>query len=282
MLRHIVIAAWRNMAANKLISAIAILGLSVGIAAALLMALVVRNQTSFDHFIPGHERVYMLADADFQPGYKSDCLCENNEYDDAAFFGSKIPEIQDSTRVFLTPSKQSFLGAPTKLRHGAVEAEEAIYWADPNVFDLLPLPVLHGDLASALQRPDGIVLPKTMAEKYFGRDDVVGQIIFRERSSHGGASSDPGLAAPGYDAAKWRVCVVTFALFRSLASRPQDRHAGSEGATHQLYRIHSLLAVQAGHQSGCGCEALLRPEYAATTKSSYKFSPSATGSAQPF
>ena len=42
---------------------------------------------------------------------------------------------------------------------------------------LLRLPVLHGDLNTALARPDGIVLPETVARKYFGRDDVVGQII---------------------------------------------------------------------------------------------------------
>jgi len=36
MVRHVIIAAWRNMEANKLISAIAILGLGVGIAASRL------------------------------------------------------------------------------------------------------------------------------------------------------------------------------------------------------------------------------------------------------
>ena len=50
MFRHYLIAAWRNMAANKLLSAIAILGLAAGIAAAILMALVIRNQMSFDAF----------------------------------------------------------------------------------------------------------------------------------------------------------------------------------------------------------------------------------------
>ena len=57
MIRHYLIAALRNMAANKLITAIAILGLAVGMTVALLMTLVVRNQLSFDHFIPNNERI---------------------------------------------------------------------------------------------------------------------------------------------------------------------------------------------------------------------------------
>ena len=54
MIRHLLIAAFRNMAANRLLSAISIMGLAVGIAVAILMGLVVRNQMRFDHFIPGH------------------------------------------------------------------------------------------------------------------------------------------------------------------------------------------------------------------------------------
>jgi putative ABC transport system permease protein len=178
MVRHILIAAWRNMMANRLISAIAILGLSVGIAAALLMALVVRNQMSFDHFIPGHARIFMMVNDDIiSKGQPIPCLCDTLDHDAAAFFGSRIPEIQDSTRLYLTGAGGPHEITPTVLRHGIVTAEEVIYWADPNVFDLLPLPVLHGDLATALRRPDSIVLPKATAEKYFGRDDVLGQVI---------------------------------------------------------------------------------------------------------
>ena len=39
------------------------------------------------------------------------------------------------------------------------------------------LPAIAGDLASALQQPDGAVLTRRMARKYFGRDDVVGETI---------------------------------------------------------------------------------------------------------
>ncbi|HWY64060.1 MAG TPA: hypothetical protein VNX61_02520, partial [Rhizomicrobium sp.] len=61
MLRHFLITTWRSLEANRLQSAIAILGLSLGIAAAILDGLLIANQLSFDHFIPGHENVYFAA-----------------------------------------------------------------------------------------------------------------------------------------------------------------------------------------------------------------------------
>jgi hypothetical protein len=72
MLRHIIIATWRNMAANRLISTIAILGLAVGIAAALLMSLVMRNQLSYDSFIPGYDRTFLAVSQFIGPGRPAD------------------------------------------------------------------------------------------------------------------------------------------------------------------------------------------------------------------
>ena len=183
MVRHIIIAAWRNMAANKLISAIAILGLAVGIAAALLMAAVIRNQLSFDHFIPGRERTYIAVTRDNPRHVKlAPCpavpLCQRGAPTLAAKLKLAAPEIEAITRLAYTEGANG--DEPLTLQSGAVTGQEMLYWADPNAFDVLPLPVLQGNLATALAHPDGIVLPRAMARKYFGRDDVVGRSIALE------------------------------------------------------------------------------------------------------
>ncbi len=65
------------------------------------------------------------------------------------------------------------------LRHGKVEAHEhRFYWADPNFFQILPLPAVAGDLkTSAFERPDDLVLTRRMARKYFGRDPPAGETL---------------------------------------------------------------------------------------------------------
>jgi putative ABC transport system permease protein len=169
MLRHIFIAAWRNMAANKLISAIAIGGLSIGIAAAILMGLVVRNQMSFDQFLPDQERTYIVTVGDsFAYFGGTPGVGTSTEARTAETLRLNIPQIESVTRL-------DHGGA--KIRTGQTSANELVVWADPNMFAVLPFPVLYGDATTALGRPDGVVLPRLLAQKYFGRDNVVGEAI---------------------------------------------------------------------------------------------------------
>ncbi len=179
--RHIITVALRNLAVSKLISAISIFGLAVGIAAALLMAAVVRNQLSFDHFIPGHERTYIALGRD-NPKLNAKLApcpvipyCLRGDPSLAPKLKLAAPEIEAIARLAYTRGANG--DEPLKLQAGTVVGEEMLYWADPGVFDVLPLPVMYGDLVSALARPDGIVLPQAVARKYFGHEDVVGNTL---------------------------------------------------------------------------------------------------------
>jgi putative ABC transport system permease protein len=60
MLRHYLIAALRNLRRNKLYAAINIVGLAVGFAAAILISLYVRHETSYDAWLPSSDRTYLL------------------------------------------------------------------------------------------------------------------------------------------------------------------------------------------------------------------------------
>src|SRR6185312_6555754 len=68
MLRNYLVTALRNLGRNWLYGAISILGLAVAFAAALLIAQFVRNEFSYDHWIPGYQRVYKLTDELHSPG----------------------------------------------------------------------------------------------------------------------------------------------------------------------------------------------------------------------
>ncbi|HEY5410881.1 MAG TPA: hypothetical protein VIJ94_09155 [Caulobacteraceae bacterium] len=54
MLRNYLVTALRNLARNRLYAGISILGLAVAFAAAILIAQFVRNELSYDHWVPGH------------------------------------------------------------------------------------------------------------------------------------------------------------------------------------------------------------------------------------
>jgi putative ABC transport system permease protein len=161
------IAAWRNLARTRFYSAIGILGLGLGLCVTLIVGLIVRSETTFDHFIPGYEHIYLagavLVPTEHPPLYNAETPSWV-----AGALGTRFAAIEAVSRVSLQQ---------VRLQQGRVAANETIYWADPNVFDILRLPSIAGNLASAMQRPDSIVLTRSMARKYFGRDAPLGETL---------------------------------------------------------------------------------------------------------
>src|SRR5580693_5877874 len=169
MLRNYLITVLRNLLHNKLYAGINIFGLAVGFAAALLIAAVVRREHSFEQFIPGYQSVYRLS-TELGADTSDDVRGPLAEELKLAF-----PQIRTIASL-----RKDF--GSSSLRRGDIEAiEPGLYWSDPEIFDVLPLPAVAGDLRTALQTPDGLVLTKRMARKYFGTDTPLGQTIEIDR-----------------------------------------------------------------------------------------------------
>ena len=167
MFRNYLMAALRNLARNRLYSGINIGGLALGFAAAILIGLFVRDEFSYDSFIPGHQHVYRVAEIRVVPG-RGPIFVPSGPPGVAAWIKLDFPEVQSVARL---------VSEQVGLRHGNFEASEDIAWADPDLFEVLPLKVFAGNLRTALQRPDAIVLTRQMARKYFGRDNPIGETI---------------------------------------------------------------------------------------------------------
>src|SRR5689334_13475611 len=125
MFRHLTIAALRNLAANRLQSAIAIVGLSIGITAALLMALVVRNQLTYDHFIPGYERTYLLVSKSMPPG-TTPRYNEVTEANLSDLIKLNIPEVETLTRL-MQPQANALGEKTIEFKRGQISAQETLY-----------------------------------------------------------------------------------------------------------------------------------------------------------
>jgi putative ABC transport system permease protein len=166
MLRNCLAAALRHLGRNRLYVAISVGGLAIGLWGALIAGLTIRSQYTREHFIAGYDHVYQVIGLIDLPGFRLYQPSSHNRI--AGLLRARFPQLQSVART---------VGQALILHHGAVEAKEIVYWADPDVFQILRLPVVAGDLDSALRRPDGIVLSRSLAHKYFGRDDPVGQTL---------------------------------------------------------------------------------------------------------
>ena len=167
MFRNCLAAALRHLARNKLYTAISVLGLSIGLCTALLAGLVVHNQLSQDHFIADYDRIYTAVTAITPPGHATIYIPSTGSYVGPQL-ALRFSEIQAVTR--LVPE-------PATVRRSNLDVKELVYYSDPNAFDVLPLPMVAGSAKSALSRPDAIVLTRSIARKYFGRDAPLGQTL---------------------------------------------------------------------------------------------------------
>ncbi|MEP7311749.1 MAG: FtsX-like permease family protein [Pseudomonadota bacterium] len=174
MLRNYLAAAMRNLARNRTYAAINIIGLCIGFATMILIATYVRHETSFERFLPGHEDVYRLSGASRRAVTGSDAT-DDLRGPIAAQLKLEFPQIRSIAEI-----RNTFGGV--SLRSGQVESlEPAFTWADPDVFEVLRFPVIAGEIKTALAAPDGLVLTRRMARKYFGTDLPLGQTLEVDR-----------------------------------------------------------------------------------------------------
>ncbi len=167
MLRNYFAAAFGNLSRNWLYTSITVVGLAVSFAAAILIGLYLRDEFSFDRFIPDYQRIYRMEAAFTPPGggpLKMDYLPVTAAADLALDF----PQVERTARMEVEG---------LSVRHGDAAFLDQAAWVDPGFFKIIRLPVLAGDPEAALDAPDGLVLTRSMARKYFGEDEPIGKTL---------------------------------------------------------------------------------------------------------
>lgn len=171
MFSNYLAAALRHLARSRYYAAIGIAGLAIGICALMLMLLVVRSEIRYNPFVHDPDRVYVAVSVAKPQQHPADYQAAVS-HTLASALKVRFPQIASIARV----TSQTVM-----LEHESVKARETLYWADPGFFDVISLPVVAGDLRGALEQPDGIVLPRSVARKYFGRDDPIGATLQLDR-----------------------------------------------------------------------------------------------------
>ncbi|MEO6722397.1 MAG: ABC transporter permease, partial [Ferruginibacter sp.] len=160
--------AFRNFWRNKTFSLINVMGLSIGISAALVIFLIVHYEFSFDKFEPGADRIYrVVLDAKFSgiDGHSAAVPAPLG-----AAIESEVTGVEHTVPVF------QFQGdATAKVVVGAVNAANpVIYKKQPNIvftnqqyFYLLPYKWMAGSPKASLENPFSVVLTESRASQYF-------------------------------------------------------------------------------------------------------------------
>ncbi|UTA67406.1 ABC transporter permease [Emticicia sp. 21SJ11W-3] len=146
-----------------------ITGLSIGMAACLLILMYVFDELSFDKFWANGDRIYRMALERRYPGRATGYAIIPPSY--AQSVKKELPEVEESTRIFGA-------GGTTLFRHNnEVYAEKNMLWADSNFFKVFKLPLLQGNPEKALMAPNTVVLTESTAKRFFGTANAMGMYL---------------------------------------------------------------------------------------------------------
>lgn len=170
MLRNYLKIAFRNLRNNKIYSTINILGLSLGIAASVLIVVFVGDELSYDKFHPQTENLYRVDFTGKLNGNEFNMAMTGAPIGPA--LAEEVPEVESTLRVGQWES--------VPMQHEELTfTEETVLVVEKNFFDFFSFQLLQGDPATVLDGPNKIVITEDNARKYFGDENPIGKVLLR-------------------------------------------------------------------------------------------------------
>jgi putative ABC transport system permease protein len=168
MIKNYLKTALRNFLKHKGFSFINIFGLAVGIACCLMIVLYVFDEISYDRYHEKADQIYRVGIDGFinNISFHGAITCSPM----AQTLVREFPEVEAATRL------RNF-GFPVFRYEDKVFSEERVFWVDQSFFDIFTVPFVKGNPETALAEPNTIVLTQSMALKYFGHQDPLGQSL---------------------------------------------------------------------------------------------------------
>lgn len=168
MFKNYFATAINNLFKNKLYSAINIVGLAIGLAACVVMALYVQEENSYDKQWDNSDRIYRMNTAFDIPGgelLKFPLVAVPAIPGVRQYFAN---EIEFATRT---------MGNERIISIGDVEYEDTLVNVDPDFLEMFQVEVLAGSLKDTLSSPSNIALSEEVATRYYGSNDPIGEVL---------------------------------------------------------------------------------------------------------
>ncbi len=207
MFRNYLVTALRNLVRHKLHSFINIAGLAVGLACAILIILFMRDELSYDKWLPDAGNLYRV-EMTFQVPNRPPLAMAMIPFPMPEAMRDEIPGVTGMTRVWangmtLTAGDRQFF-------------ENNVVSVDPGFFKLIHLPLIAGDADTVFHQPQSLVLSQSAARKYFGDGNAIGRVLITGRA---------GCPDTDMDCQKQTVALKVTGVMRDL---PHNTHLAGE------------------------------------------------------
>jgi putative ABC transport system permease protein len=166
MLKNYLKIAWRNLRKNKVFTLLNVGGLTISLAACLIIYSWVSDELNYDNYGTNADRVFrvgLILKAKDQP----DKLFAETAPVLVPVLLKDFPEIEKATRI--VPDNVLIVNKRKSLYC------EHFFYADPAFFDVFGFPMVKGNPHDALSGTHALVITEKMAQIYFGNEDPIGK-----------------------------------------------------------------------------------------------------------
>ena len=169
MFKNIIKTTVRYFFKNGFFSLINVLGLAIGLTTCILIFLFVQDELSYDKHFNDAERIYRV-----EPRY----VGHGEDSHWASSQGNLLPNLIKTYPEISEVCKLHFYYNDATVQVGdEFFTEGNVLVADTTFLDFFGLHPVNGSRQNALKGPETLVLTRRTALKYFGREDVVGEVI---------------------------------------------------------------------------------------------------------
>ncbi|HEY7887187.1 MAG TPA: ABC transporter permease [Steroidobacteraceae bacterium] len=167
MWRHYLSSAVRGVVHHRLYSVINVAGLAVGLTCAIFVVLFMRDELSYDKWIPDTGNLYRVELTLHLPS-RAPMRAAVTPYPMPAVMRDQIPGVTAMTRLYTWN---------VTLTSGSRQFSQNVDVVDPDFFKIIRLPLVKGDAGSVFRQPQSVVLTQSVARKYFGDADPIGRTV---------------------------------------------------------------------------------------------------------
>jgi putative ABC transport system permease protein len=169
MIKSLLLIAVRNFKKDKLFSMLNVLGLTIGITFSLYLIFYVTDELSFDRYNKNADRIFRINSYIHEKDKNTDWTLTQLP------LGPQVkkdyPEVEEMVR-FISRERTLFKNGENNFY------ETKVYYADSTIFNVFTCKFLQGNAGTALIAPFDIVITKSLAEKYFGKNTpIIGKAL---------------------------------------------------------------------------------------------------------
>lgn len=168
MFTNYLITAWRNIIKNGVFSVINIAGLALGLMSCILIMLFVQEESGFDKWLTDSDRIVRMHTAYYNPSNPPFLTVRSAGNMMEAVRDFATNEVEDGVRL---------IRFDASVRKEEDALAQTVTFVDGSFFNIFDLPFIHGSKNSSFNKPYDLIITEEMANRYFGKSDVVGEVM---------------------------------------------------------------------------------------------------------